>query len=110
MKPEVKTKLVEALRGDEYKQTFGRLKSDITNCFCVMGVLCDIYVKEVKAEWYDVVPDNCSVPKEVQLWAGFEDDSGPKVTIDGRNDWLMAFNDTDGKSFNEMADAIEAQL
>lgn len=49
MKKEIKAKWIAALRSGEYKQGHGRLLS-INNkdeqCFCCLGVLCDLYIKE----------------------------------------------------------------
>lgn len=41
LKPEVKAKLLEALRSGRYKQGKGYLRN-VDNCFCVLGVLCDV--------------------------------------------------------------------
>jgi hypothetical protein len=47
MNSEVKAKWVAALRSGEYQQGRGELRS-ISNCFCCLGVLCDLYDKDRK--------------------------------------------------------------
>lgn len=68
MKEEVAKKLVEAVRSGKYKQTRGCLKK-ITRviehgvvvdhdrpCFCILGVLCDIFAEEHEfAKWEPVI-------------------------------------------------------
>ncbi len=40
MNPELKAKWIEALESDRYKQCRGKLR--IGNCYCGLGVLCDV--------------------------------------------------------------------
>ncbi len=81
MNQEILSKWVKALRSGEYAQGFDKLKKD--NCFCVMGVLTDLYVKEnssvatwAKSEignWFyrDLETSSVSIlPRSVSRWAG----------------------------------------
>lgn len=50
LKPEVKQRWIEALRSDEYAQGYGALRAG-ENCFCCLGVLCDIASKDGVGTW-----------------------------------------------------------
>ena len=125
MNPEVKAKWVAALRSGEYKQVEGALKKGIG--FCCLGVLCDLYAKErgvrkwsPSAYWRDGDELPCD---DVCDWAGFpvtdHDDDGnpqrgtfdydPEVSINYCYSGLSGHNDA-GRTFAEIADAIEGQL
>ena len=128
MNPEVKAKWLEALRSGRYRQSRYRLRS-LDNSFCCLGVLCDIYTKEVGGSWkydkdhfsdaYEMIGGNGDYPVTSELpgcvsnWAGVEGcnpqvhDSKKKIiTI---NSTLAELND-EGKTFNEIADIIEKHL
>jgi hypothetical protein len=131
MNPKVKTKWLEALRSGEYRQARHRLRDD-NDDFCCLGVLCDIYTKEVGGSWewehsehydkggaYKIVHEDCadlvttSLPFCVREWAGLEL-SNPGVHVaKGDSDFvpttLAQLNDG-GKGFDEIADIIEHQL
>lgn len=119
MNPEIKAKWVAALRSGEYKQLQGALRSDneAGSCFCCLGVLCDLYTEDKGIEWdlRKLEDESDAVPSTtVAAWARFSwDESGyakdPFVVIDGKSKKLSAHNDT-GRTFAEIADAIEAQL
>jgi hypothetical protein len=116
MKPEVKSKWLEALRSGEYTQTTHSLKSG--DKFCCLGVLCDLHAKETGEAW-QLMPipkwwKNCpefstyfgvqtQPPIEVTQWAGFEKSGVLYET-------LIDMNDGQGKSFSEIADYIEGNL
>lgn len=52
MDKHVKTKWIKALRSGDYKQTKATLRD--TEGFCCLGVLCDIYHKEIgNGKWVD---------------------------------------------------------
>jgi len=125
MNPKVKARWVAALRSGEYKQIEGSLKKD--GGFCCLGVLCDLYARERGInEWApsrfwrdaDELPND-----EVCDWAGFpytdEDEDGrmlrcssdydPEVFISHTARGLSGHNDA-GRTFAEIADAIESQL
>ena len=112
MKPEIKAKWVAALRSGEYQQGVGRLREE--NQFCCLGVLCDLYQKEhPDADWLSLSRaarnTHLQVPSQlVTEWSEIHD-YNPLVQIDGMARWLTSHND-DGRTFAEIADAIEAQL
>lgn len=118
MNQEIKKKWVEALRSGDYKQTTGYLKRD--NCFCALGVLCDLYIKEQSlCEWTDSYcgkgylaiqkkndPYSRSIAALISCivdWAGCSAD--PKVN----GEYISRLNDT-GIPFSKIADLIEAEL
>ena len=116
MNADIKAKWVAALRSGKYAQGQFKLR-DLSNRFCCLGVLCDInnskrWKKEEHIYNFDgvgLMPD-----RAVCEWAGFSsaiDGSReiPCVTIDGYLDTLTNHNDA-GKTFAQIADAIEEQL
>lgn len=116
MNPTVKQKWVEALRSGDYQQTQGTLKW--RNCFCVLGVLCDVYRKEKGIKGWDdqdyfFVEDEHEIdilPKAVVDWAGLNNQTGPFLSInDSKLLEITVFNDNMSLTFEELADAIEAQ-
>ena len=116
MNPTVKQKWVEALRSGDYQQTQGILKW--RNCFCVLGVLCDVYrlekgIKGWSDQDYFFVGDEHEVnilPKAVVDWAGLGSRTGPMLSINhSRLLQITVFNNDMCLTFEELADAIEAQ-
>ena len=126
MNSEVKTKWLEALRGGEYKQTRYTLHSP-NDGFCCLGVLCDIYTKELGGSWeYDEREYTCGytlevgdelaqveLPHCVVEWAGLEVCS-PEVANPFREDevafsTLASLND-EGRDFKFIADLIDRDL
>ena len=124
MNPEVKEKWVEALRSGEYKQGTNYLRSH-NDRFCCLGVLCDIAEKEgiVEAERYwefdDEVEDDpfanysydgtdTSLPIPVRIWAGLDPEEGwnPMLVSDS----CIQLNDSEGFTFEQIADEIEEAL
>jgi hypothetical protein len=121
MNQEVKAMWVAALRSGNYQQTDGQLH-DGDGCYCCLGVLCDI---SGLGQWVQVFGEqveyavgtasaNDIPPRAVLDWAGFPPGSSainriPTVSIDEDDNPLHDHNDA-GKSFAEIADAIEAQL
>ncbi|MDM0024118.1 hypothetical protein [Variovorax saccharolyticus] len=124
MNKEVKAKWVAALRSGKYEQAHGELRGD-ENAFCCLGVLCEIsgvgswgYDSETglpeKAYCAGTAFENDLPPHAVLDWAGFSAGAAiarriPKVTIGGDEEVLHDHNDG-GRTFAEIADAIEAQL
>jgi len=127
MKPEVKAKWIEALRSGEYQQAQNSLKADIYSNYeydpevigqgyCCLGVLCDLYRKEVKADFWNDYTDEeretDQVPNEVVEWADINNDNlatPEKQAIDEYNisqQFLATKNDA-GLTFKEISDAIE---
>jgi len=43
---ENKQKYIDALMSGNYNQTYGALRNVHTNCFCALGVVADLYIKE----------------------------------------------------------------
>lgn len=110
-------KLVEALRSGKYKQ--GRKQLRDKDRFCFWGVACDL---SGLGNWEDrqysdggkrYVIDSTLYgsfalpPVEVKDWVGFNDIRA--VIIDGSFASLFDHNDN-GKSFAQLADAIEQQI
>ena len=128
MNSEVKAKWLEALRSREYRQSRYRLRS-LDNGFCCLGVLCDIYTKEVGGSWkhnkaefsdaYDMVSDSghesvtSELPSFVRNWAYLEWFNPQVHVAKGECDFVPAtlaeLND-EGRSFKEIADIIDHQL
>ena len=113
MNKDVKAKWVAALRSGEYKQTQNRLREG--NAFCCLGVLCNLHAKAHRRIAADqtrpsVYMDHThELPEDVMVWAGLGTDIGDKVVINGRKRSLAEHNDQ-GRTFKQIADAIEAQL
>ena len=113
MNQQVKTQWLDALRSGKYQQTRGRLH-DYTG-FCCLGVLCDLYLKEINSEWehyplehsYRLFDESCTLPKEVVDWAGLQDTNPfiPSKKVD-----IASINDEGESSFCDIADIIEEQL
>lgn len=120
MNPKVKARWVAALRSGEYKQTKSELK-DGQGGFCCLGVLCDIYAKDNGRKRWSVAQLSDKADGEfalsyldqgvpaavVAIWAGLDYDQ--EIRIGQRCETLYDHND-DGRTFAEIADAIEAQL
>jgi hypothetical protein len=105
MDAELKAKWLEALRSGKYDQTSGQLRDG--NCFCCLGVLCDIFNPKGwdGAEWiYGEGPDESHetgvLPRSFRVRCAIEGD------IEAR---LIEMND-DGVPFSRIADYIEAKL
>ena len=111
---EYRTLWVDALRSGTYPQAQRYLRRDTG--FCCLGVLCDLVKDEVDGEWIEAYDGYAF------LSGGARDNFGnrprdtaalPLVIRDlvdlGTNlDVLMFMNDVDHKSFDEIADYIEA--
>jgi len=106
----------DALRSGDYAQ--GQEYLNCNNCFCCLGVLCDLYLKNVG---YDKLPvkvfNNKTVsydgveavlPPVVQDWAGMRTPVGSLPDPD-ENTSLAELNDN-GFSFEELAKVIESSL
>lgn len=122
MNKEIKEKWVAALRSGEYKQGKSALKEtqDGKDAFCCYGVLCDLAVAAGVAEatrfednrttQYNDQAGSLSsfyLPDGVTRWAGLAIRN--HVIIDGIREDLADHNDH-GKTFEQIADAIEEQL
>lgn len=115
MNPEVKARWVAALRSGEYKQ--GKEFLRYGGRFCCLGVLCDLHSLDTGTQWGSkgYAASYCGhamgFPNEVADWAGMSDSygAGPYLQING-NPWQAAHHNDYGRSFAEIADAIEKQL
>lgn len=117
MNPEVKARWVAALRSGKYRQTRMALK-DRTG-YCCLGVLCDLYAKELGMAWKatqlseradqprNFLADTALPSAQVLIWSGLDTDRD--VLIGGERESLYDHNDH-GRTFAEIADAVEAQL
>lgn len=111
MKPEIKKMWVDALRSGEYKQGPDVLKNDTENCFCCLGVLTDIYAKENGKTWDDIRENHGDedLPREVREWSGIPQ-GNPHIRMNGFLQVISEWNDSENKTFVELADAIEEQF
>jgi hypothetical protein len=113
MNEEIKKQWIEALTNGDYKQGQKRLRAThgpSNVCYCCLGVLCDLYSKATNTPWiYDIIlGHNAVLPLEVQAWSGLKA-YGPGVEFpDG--DSLMALNDNQGMSFEQIAAVITEKL
>lgn len=124
MNQQIKEKWVAALRSGDYQQTTNVLR-DSTG-FCGLGVLSDLYLREVGKEWV-VIAQDCFkfpnfneevLPNEVMDWADLSWDN-PEVTVErfspiagqnvSCNVTLSDLNDID-HDFKMIAALIEEQL
>jgi hypothetical protein len=117
--PTIKSRWVEKLRSGTIKQIRGRL-NDGTG-MCCLGVLCEIaadegIVKPIRdIDGIDYYEPNSGfvaslqLPSRVLEWSGLQHDEGAAVAIGNYRVTLATHND-DGRSFSEIADAIEQQL
>lgn len=117
MKPEIKARWVAALRSGEYEKNQGCLKDSKKNCYCVMGVLVDLYIKETGESWKDkedevgIASYALMPPPRVIEWAQDRPISHlPNVEYKGHAFALGELNDVYNISLSEMADLIEEQF
>jgi len=94
----IKKLRVEALRSGKYEQANGQLQR--SDKFCCLGVLCDLYAKEIGERPYD--DEQGDLPGEVCQWAGLESlDSDPFL---GKN---SAATHNDGNAYLKPKDFIQ---
>jgi hypothetical protein len=113
MKKEIKKKWIDALRSGEYKQTRGRLRFD--DCYCALGVLADIVVKEQKLDenglpyyWWIDNTFHCKngiIGYDVSLPYPFRKDTGLEYA-----ELIIHANDINSESFGQIADIIEKEF
>ena len=110
MNPKIKAKWVAALRSGEYAQTKQHLQDK--NGYCCLGVLCVMSEQEngfgITENHYENGDDE-DICISIQQWAELPSSSGAIVTIEGKRTSLTAHND-EGKTFLQIADAIEVEL
>lgn len=122
MNKKIKQLWIDALLDGEYKQGSKRLR-DNKDHFCVLGVLCDLYVKhhtdcrwkpmEVKSGFRIVGKREvhwCEdyLIEPVMKWAGLEN-FNPVVEYEGQKVSLSNLNDK-GAAFDRIAKLIKEQL
>jgi hypothetical protein len=123
MKKRVMQMWVKALRSGGYPQTCGQLRDeqDGVTHYCCLGVLCDLHSQHGRTgSWQgEVYTDTArgmlttslhyDVPtKAVIAWAGLKSPN-PKVldTDPGQGETIAELNDSDGWTFDQLADLIE---
>jgi hypothetical protein len=123
MKKEIAEKWVAALRSGEYEQGTGCMVQGFDSPkFCCLGVLADIYRKEVSKKPFSIIAiKNLSTEglnelpsSKIAKWAGFnvkEDESvDPMIKTKNNGDvCLSELNDETLKSFKWIAKKIEKQ-
>jgi hypothetical protein len=129
MLPEIKKLWLDALRSGEYKQNIGSLRQveNGQECFCALGVLCEIALKH-GVEGFHHGPDrgyyvgrtadgnyeNHALPKPVREWAG--DNAMPYIVLavdsEGKSVKevsIAKLNDRCELTFSEIADMLEKE-
>ena len=105
MNPKVKQKLIAALRSGEYKQGNGRLRN-VADKFCCLGVLCNIHAQEnpefAETQRTRGLYDSSyyTLGKNVQTWS----------QVYNATNKLIDMNDTECRSFKQIANWIEKNL
>lgn len=115
MDKQLRDKWVAALRSGEYKQTTGSLRDTDENnqhLYCCLGVLCDVIdpTKWTVSGHYifeNGTKKGGSLSAEVSCKLGLSALVVEGATIE---DTLVEMNDTDRKSFDEIADFIEREV
>lgn len=108
MNPEIKQKWVEALRSGDYKQARSCLYDPETNSYCCLGVLTDIYRKELNRSKCFLAGGYLS--DNTQEWAGLS--SCDPIINPSRATMRSASDSNDilSLNFNQIADLIEENL
>mgnify|MGYP000735863425 CR=1 FL=1 len=110
MTKELRDKWVEALRSGRYQQGKGHLHAG--ECFCALGVLCDV----LGLEWVpceEIGDDLNNLP--VYMAAGESTDGIPdsiseKIGLEDVDHAAVAIRNDSGDSFTGIADWIEAHV
>jgi hypothetical protein len=122
MLKEMKERWLKALRSGEYAQTRHVLhkvtaspERGLSEGYCCLGVLCDLVAKDGEGEWVGADDDGDD-------WFKYYADEGkvatnPPYTLlkqldipDSAGEALISMNDSEKKSFAEIADYIEEHL
>jgi hypothetical protein len=128
MNKKVMQKWLKALRSGKYKQGQGTLKQYDSNGnaqHCCLGVLCELYNKEMKKNKKKTLIEKfCSndsdfshgrsrfggkaddLPKEVMKWADMDNNLGKFYLSDDHYECLADLNDA-GRKFKTIANIIE---
>lgn len=115
LKPEIKKKWVAALRSGEYKQARRLLHGG--GGYCCLGVLCEVMAKDTGLDFGEFADENEEMPNhelidtvfdcetlESHTWAVTPPGEGKVPTS------LAMLNDSDGFTFDQIADLIEEQM
>ena len=102
---------IKALLSGEYRKCKGQLKHN-KNTYCVMGVLCDLYVKKhpkqkwIKSSWgsYTLMDDGGFAPAAVKKWARLK---SIDVNYRGRTLLISTVNDMYKINFKQMAKLVK---
>ena len=115
MNQELKAKWLEALRSGNYQQGKGSLKvvlPDGPPVFCCLGVLADVMGKTWTSSNYggseQVLIDTDGGRFTKYLPNSVESDAGLPMSTTQKH--LAMMNDAEGKTFDQIADYIEANL
>lgn len=113
MKKSVKARWVAALRSGEYKQGIGELRS-ADDRFCCLGVLCDLHGDRWRHDSHDEPysydqHSHFNLPPKTMV-AAFGFDWGKVHVKIGKHVATLYDHNDAGRTFAEIADAIEAQL
>jgi hypothetical protein len=131
MEPKIKQKWVKALRSGDYQQGRLRLRSvDEPDCYCCLGVLCDIYLQEQDQDWkledanqnrsgsvYLCENSYLTLAEPILKWSGLSSNYPSKLFIDKEEIevedlselliCLTELNDGGSLTFEDIADLIE---
>ena len=111
LRPEIKARLIEALRSNKYKQGKNRLR--FGDCFCSLGVLADLAVQDGVARWlentlqvgtagYNIYFPNCLLDWACGTEQGNLTESLTKC--------FYHFNDSCDMSFEKIANLLQHSL
>lgn len=102
MNPELKAKWLEALRSGRYQQ--GKTCLRAGDAFCCLGVLCDV---SEQGKWTDGDSTRYFTVTDQGAYCLF-----PPTGWLGRemSNAIVNMNDEQGKTFNEIADWLEANV
>lgn len=117
MKPELKTKWIEALKSGKYKQAVGSLKVEHPmtgeKAYCCLGVLCDISGIEFKSKksYYGNPKTIQYTLDEEYIWSGMIPPSDlNKLGLTDSVAGTLAEKNDSGVPFTKIADYIEEHL
>lgn len=114
---EARTAWSSALRSGQYKQTKSQLCNIETNAYCCLGVACEVYqqhvgdLKVVDLKWgshsspRDYDGSTSCLPLKVARWLNM--DIGGGFSANGIDTCLIALNDNQNATFEEIADVID---
>lgn len=111
-------KWVAALRSGEYKQTTEVLYNKTEDAYCCLGVACMVYEQETgnmltkDLEVEQGFDESLRAFPEVQEWLGLNGEEGYFNQIERGKRYaktLTTLNDSEGYSFEDIADVIESE-